>query len=188
MAGRAKHYARMLSAGLLISGSILWANMDEVPLDAQPIGAGIPMGDPMMMGGGMGGAPLGPGDVVTEDPVIPNAPILAPTRVIEVTAVGMGVAPENTISPAQALALAKRAAIIDGYRQLGEKMYGIRINAKETIKDMVLRNSVIRAKVLGVIKNAEITETVYKDGLAQVNMELKLDGRRWYNILSGRRF
>lgn len=129
-----------------------------------------------------------PGDVIGEEPVIPNAPILAPTRTIEVSAVGMGVAPENTISPAQALALAKRAAVVDAYRQLGEKMYGIRVNGKETVKDMVLRNSVIRTKLLAVIKNAQVVETTYEDGLCQVNMELKLDGRRWYGILTGRQF
>ncbi len=130
----------------------------------------------------------GPGDVIGDEPIIPNAPILAPSRVVELSAVGMGIAPENTISPAQALALAKRAAIVDAYRQLGEKMYGIRVNAKETVKDMVVRDSTIKTKVMAVIKNAEVTETVFKDGLCQVSMELKLDGRRWYGILTGRRF
>jgi len=129
-----------------------------------------------------------PGDVIGEDPVIPNAPILLPSKIVELTAVGMGVAPESTISPAQALALAKRAAIVDAYRQMGEKMYGIRVNGKETVKDMVLRDSTIKTKVMAVIKNAEIVETVYKDGLCQVSMELKLDGRRWYGALTGRSF
>ncbi len=129
-----------------------------------------------------------PGDVVSEDPVIPNAPILLPSKIIEISAIGMGVAPQSTISPAQALALAKRAAIIDAYRQLGEKMYGIRVNAKETVRDMVLKDSTIKTKVMAVIKNAEITETVFKDGLCQVSIELKLDGRRWYGALTGRNF
>ncbi len=118
---------------------------------------------------------------------IPNTPILTPNNVIELNAVGMGVAPESTISPSQALALAKRAAIVDGYRQLGEKMYGIRVNAQDTVKDMVLQNSVIKTRVNALIRNAEITETIYKDGLCQVSMELKLDGRIWYRILSGAR-
>ena len=97
----------------------------------------------------------------------------------------MGVAPETTISPAQALVLAKRAAIADSYRQLGEKMYGIRINAKDTIKDAVVKSSSVRTQVNAIIRNAEIQETVYKDGLCQVEMEVKLDGRRWYRVLSG---
>ncbi|GAA7344393.1 flagellar assembly lipoprotein FlgP [Helicobacter pylori] len=127
--------------------------------------------------------------IISSNPTnaIPNTPILTPNNVIELNAVGMGVAPESTISPSQALALAKRAAIVDGYRQLGEKMYGIRVNAQDTVKDMVLQNSVIKTRVNALIRNAEITETIYKDGLCQVSMELKLDGRIWYRILSGTR-
>lgn len=116
--------------------------------------------------------------------VIQNSPILTPSNVIELSAVGMGVAPESTISPSQALALAKRAAIIDAYRQIGEKMYGIRLNAQDTVRDMVLINSVVKTKVEALIKNAEIIETVYKDGLCQITMELKLDGKIWHKILS----
>lgn len=116
--------------------------------------------------------------------IIPNSPILESEQVIELSAVGMGVAPENTISPSQALALAKRAAIIDAYRQIGEKMYGIKINGKDTVKDMVMTNSVVKAQVEALIKNADIVETIYKDGLCQVTMELKLDSRTWNRILT----
>lgn len=116
--------------------------------------------------------------------IIPNSPHLESENIIELSAVGMGVAPESTISPSQALALAKRAAIIDAYRQIGEKMYGIKINGKDTVKDMILTNSVVKARVDALIKNADIVETIYKDGLCQVTMELKLDGRTWSKILS----
>lgn len=116
--------------------------------------------------------------------IIPNSPLLESENVIELSAVGMGVAPESTISPSQALALAKRAAIIDAYRQIGEKMYGIKINGKDTVKDMVLSNSVVKAQVEALIKNADIVETIYKDGLCQVTMELKLDSRTWNRILA----
>ncbi|MWV63149.1 hypothetical protein DCO58_00390 [Helicobacter saguini] len=115
---------------------------------------------------------------------IQNSPLLTPNNVIEIQAVGMGVAPESTISPAQALALAKRAAIVDAYRQIGEKMYGIRINANDTIRDAIAQNSTIKGRVQALIKNAEITETAYKDGLCQVNMEVKLDGRIWHRVLN----
>ncbi|MDR2152323.1 MAG: hypothetical protein LBO72_05850 [Helicobacteraceae bacterium] len=121
----------------------------------------------------------------TEEYLIPNSPILQPTNIITVRAIGMGVAPESTISPAQALVLAKRAAILDGYRQIGEKMYGIKINAKDTLKDAVAQSSTVRTQMYAIIRNAEILETVFKDGLCQVEMEVKLDGRRWYRVLSG---
>lgn len=119
------------------------------------------------------------------EPLIPNSPMLTPSNVIELNAVGMGVAPETSVSPSQALALAKRAAIVDAYRQIGEKMYGIRVNGQDTVKDMMLQNSVVKTKVQALIRNAEITETVYKDGLCQVSMELKLDGKVWHKVLSG---
>lgn len=119
-----------------------------------------------------------------EPNIIPNSPLLAAENVIELSAVGMGVAPESTISPSQALALAKRAAIIDAYRQIGEKMYGIKINGQDTVKDMVMTNSVVKARVEALIKNADIVETIYKDGLCQVTMELKLDSKTWNRILS----
>jgi len=124
-------------------------------------------------------------EVNTDEFVIPNSPLLRPSNIITIRAIGMGVAPEATISPAQALVLAKRAAIADAYRQLGEKMYGIKLNAKDTIKDAVVKNTTIRTQVTALVRNAEIQETVYKDGLCQVEMEAKLDGRRWYRVLSG---
>jgi len=124
-------------------------------------------------------------EVNTDEFIIPNSPLLRPSNIITIRAIGMGVAPEATISPAQALVLAKRAAIADAYRQLGEKMYGIKLNAKDTIKDAVVKNTTIRTQVNALIRNAEIAETVYKDGLCQVEMEANLDGRRWYRVLSG---
>ncbi len=97
---------------------------------------------------------------------------------------GEGIAPMNTISPAQALALAKRAAVTDAYRQLGEKLYGIRVNAKETVKDAALKDSRIVTQVNGLVKNATITDTKFKDGLFTVRMELDMNGNRWKEIFS----
>lgn len=99
-------------------------------------------------------------------------------------ATGEGIAPLNTISPAQALALAKRAAMADAYRQLGAKLYGVKISSKDTVKDAALADSRIVAQVNGLIKNATITDTSYKDGLYRVNMELKMSEDRWREIFS----
>lgn len=117
--------------------------------------------------------------------LIPNAPILKPTNIITVRAIGLGVAPLNTTSRAQEMALAKRAAIVDGYRQLGEKLHGIRITARDTVKDAMLTRSEIRTELYSIVRNAEVLETIWQDGLCQVEMEVKLDGRRWYRVLAG---
>ena len=54
----------------------------------------------------------------------------------------------------------------------------------DTIRDAIAQNSTIKGRVQALIKNAEITETAYKDGLCQVNMEVKLDGRIWHRVLN----
>ena len=97
---------------------------------------------------------------------------------------GEGVAPLHTSSPAQAMALAKRAAITDGYRQLGEKLYGAKISSTETVKDAALKDSRIVSQVNGVIKDATVTDAAMKDGLYSVRMELTMSGRRWLEIFS----
>ena len=97
---------------------------------------------------------------------------------------GEGLAPDFAQKPAQKIALAKRAAITDAYRQLGEKLYGVRINSRETIKDATLRDSRIVAKVDGLIKDAEIVSTNYKDELYTVRMEVKVDRAVWQEIFS----
>lgn len=161
----------------------------ETTVSEQQVG-GMEMAAPMGYdNGGYAPGGMGAGDVmVAEEPVIPNAPIILGPRTITLEAVGMGVAPPHAKTPAHEIALAKRAAIIDGYRQLGEKLHGVRINAKETLEDMMLRSSKIKAKLYSIVRAAEVTESMYKDGLMQVKMEVNIDGRRWYRILAGREF
>ena len=109
---------------------------------------------------------------------------LSSTPIKEFVVVGEGIAPKNTISPAQALVLAKRAAMADAYRQLGAKLYGVKVNAKDTIRDAALSNSKIITQVNGLVKDAYITETSYKDGVYRVKMELKIDSKTWKRIFS----
>ena len=120
------------------------------------------------------------GGVMDQDP-----PSRLGTKILTISAKGMGVPPVNTISPAQAKALAKRAAVVDAYRQLGEKIYGVRINAKDTIRDMASKSSVVKTQLQAMIRNAEIIDESYNKGLYEVTMELKLDLRRWQKALSG---
>lgn len=100
------------------------------------------------------------------------------------TAVGEGIAPMNTVSTAQALALAKRAAITDAYRQLASKLYGVKVNGKDTVKDAMLRSSTITAQVNGLIKNASIIDENFNQGLYRVNVELKIDADKWKELFA----
>ncbi len=98
--------------------------------------------------------------------------------------VGQGVAPVNTISPAQAMALAKRAAIADAYRQLGEKICGVRIEGRDLVRNMMISRSTVRTQINAIIRNAKILDTRFKNGLYEVEMEVTIDGKRWYDRLS----
>ena len=105
---------------------------------------------------------------------------------IRINVIGQGVAPSMTSSPAQAYALAKRAAIADAYRLLAEKIKGVRIEGSDKIKNMMVMRSEVRTFVDAVIAEAEIIETVFKDGLCEVEMELAIDPEQWKSILASR--
>jgi hypothetical protein len=99
-------------------------------------------------------------------------PLLTRECKLVITVLGQGVAPVNTVSPAQAYGLAKRAAIADGYRLIAEKVKGVRVEGNDLIKNMMIKQSTIRTCVDAVVKNANVTETTFKDGLCEVEMEI----------------
>ncbi len=100
--------------------------------------------------------------------------ILKKNKTLIVSAVGQGVAPMNTTSPAQAYALAKRAAIADAYRSIAEKVKGVRIDGQDTIKNMMVQKSTCRTYVQAMVKNANIVDTTFKEGLCEVEMEIMI--------------
>ena len=104
-----------------------------------------------------------------------SSTILRPESSLVISVVGQGVAPSFTISPAQAYALAKRAATADAYRLIAEKVNGVQVEGKDTIRNMVMQRSTVNTQVRAMIKNANIVETTFKDGLCEVEMEIRLN-------------
>jgi hypothetical protein len=78
----------------------------------------------------------------------------------------------NASSPAHAYALAKRAAVAEAYRLIAEKVKGVRIDGQDLIRNMMIRRSTIRTSVQSMVRNANIIETTFKDGLCEVEMEI----------------
>ena len=100
--------------------------------------------------------------------------LLQPNMMMTVSVIGEGVAPANTISPAQAYALAKRAAVADAYRLLAEKINGVVVDGQDTVRNMVMQRSTVKTQVSAMIRNANIVETTYKEGLCEVELEVKI--------------
>lgn len=115
-------------------------------------------------------------DEKKEDTAAPAAeePTLSPYNTVRVSVTGQGVAPMNTSSPAQAYALSKRAAIADAYRLIAEKVKGVRVEGQDLIKNMMVKRSTVRTHVDAMVREANIVETTFKEGLCEVEMEIVL--------------
>ena len=98
------------------------------------------------------------------------------TNKIQVT--GMGVAnPAMSVSPAHAAMQARRAAVVDAYRQLAEAVNGVQVDAETTVEQMVLTSDVVRTRISAVIQGAQIvSEGELSGGGYSVTMELPLFG------------
>lgn len=97
-------------------------------------------------------------------------------NVIKVTGSG---APPDRGNQAQKRLMAIRAAKADAFRQLVEVINGVHVNSETVVKDFVTESDVIKTKVEGLIKGAElIGEPKYmSDGSVEVEMQVKLFGK-----------
>ncbi len=102
----------------------------------------------------------------------PQGCLLKEEKSVLISVIGQGVAPMKTASPAQAYALAKRAAVADAYRLIAEKVKGVRVDGQDLIKNMMVQRSTVRTSVEAMVRNAQIVETTFKEGLCEVEMEI----------------
>ena len=101
--------------------------------------------------------------------------VLSRKKPLHISVVGQGVAPALTSSPAQAYGMAKRAATVEAYRLIAERINGVYVEGQDTIKNMIVKRSTVRTQVSAMIKNANVVETRFKDGICEVEMEVTLN-------------
>ena len=95
----------------------------------------------------------------------------------KITVQGMGVAPPTAMNLAHARMLARRAAVVDGYRQLAEAVQGVNVDAETTVENMMVTSDVVRTKVSAIIKGARVVaEGDIPGGGYQVTMEVAMYG------------
>jgi len=112
--------------------------------------------------------------IATDETAAQESTTLTGDKPLLISVVGQGVAPVNTASPAQAYALAKRAAVADAYRLIAEKVKGVRIDGQDLVQNMMVKRSTVRTSVAAMVRNANIVETTFKEGLCEVEMEITL--------------
>jgi len=64
------------------------------------------------------------------------------------------------------------SAQADAYRLIAEKVKGVRIDGQDLIKNMMVKRSTVRTSVAAIVRNANIVETTFKEGLCEVEMEI----------------
>ena len=115
-------------------------------------------------------------NIEDELPMPDNAgEVLRKSAPLYISVVGQGVAPPSTSSPAQAYGMAKRAATVEAYRLIAERVNGVYVEGQDTIKNMIVSRSTVRTQVSAMIKNANVVETRFKDGICEVEMEVVLN-------------
>jgi hypothetical protein len=90
-----------------------------------------------------------------------------------ITAKGMAPSPPNAYSPAQAEISARTAAILDAQRYLLEMTQGVQVDVTTCVSDYMV-SEVKRKHIQGVIKNFEITEESWKNGIYRITMQIPM--------------
>ena len=94
-----------------------------------------------------------------------------------VTVVGEGVAPQNAVNMAQGRIMARRAAVVDAYRQLAESISGVKVDSETTVENAIAQSDITKTKVAAVIKGAQVThEEITPDGGYRVTMTVSMFG------------
>jgi hypothetical protein len=95
----------------------------------------------------------------------------------EVYATGIGAPPPNAVNPAQARAMAERAAQVVAYRNLLEIIKGVRVDSETVVENFLTKSDIIRTKVDGVIKGAmPIKKQYLSDGSVEVTVVMRMKG------------
>lgn len=85
--------------------------------------------------------------------------------------------PTWALQSGQQKLLSKRAAIVDGYRNLAERIKGLKIDASTYVRDFVAEADEINTALDTFIKGARVVGPAryYDDGAAEVNVEITLN-------------
>ncbi|HBK28000.1 MAG TPA: hypothetical protein DDY92_05585 [Dialister sp.] len=93
----------------------------------------------------------------------------------DIVAVGTGLPPEN--AGVRGRVLARRAALVDAYRNLAEMLNGVQLDADTVMEDLAIKSDIVRTKTSALIKGAQIVEEKeMSDGSYQMKIRIPMYG------------
>lgn len=118
----------------------------------------------------------------TNDNIVPGIEPSESDEKMMVAATGKGLEPESG-SPAQKRFMAERAAIIDGYRKLAERLGGIILHSNTKAGMSEVTSDVITTEVNTYMRGARVHSVDFKDGyaVAEIRVYLTPRGSKFYN-------
>lgn len=106
----------------------------------------------------------------------------------DILANGFGITPSRYKGTNRGKLLARRAAIVDAYRNLAEITYGVTVTSEATVKNLVEQQRITKTKVSALIKGAEILTDKFNDGTATIEMRLKMGSKFLSTIMPKEQF
>lgn len=107
--------------------------------------------------------------------VIEESNVSENTRVVVFKVTGKGMAPENTVRRGEEMILGERAAVLDGYRLLIEKLKGAFIETYSKRKGVDIDMDTISSQARSYLKGVEIMDTrVDGYGVYHVDMQVRV--------------
>ena len=97
-------------------------------------------------------------------------------RVVTFHVIGKGLEPEDALTKGEAVLMAERAAVADGYRQLAEKLRGVYVDAFMRAGRGTVDQDFIRTQTQSWLRGTEIVEiTQGRYGITEVRMRLRIN-------------
>ncbi len=97
-------------------------------------------------------------------------------RVVTFDVVGKGIEPETALTKGQAMLMAERAAVADGYRQFAEKIQGVYVEAYMKAGQGAVNWDMVKTSTQTWLRGVEIMEIKQGSfGIIEVHMQLRVN-------------
>jgi len=95
----------------------------------------------------------------------------------EVYATGIGAPPSRAMNPAQARAMAERAATVVALRNLLEIIKGVQIDSETVIENFMTKSDIVRSRISGIVRGAiPVGKRYLSDGSVEITVGMKMKG------------